>query len=326
MRTCRVFRQGVTEELDPAHAKKVLADGHSVWLDVEDPGPADLAFLREQFGLHSLSLEDISHRGQRPRIDPFGDYLFVSLRPLVIDDGSDADLIAHEVHAIVGTGFLITLRYTPLWNAAVVVARLRDRPELVEHGAPYLLYVLLDEVADDFLDIVDRFEHDVEDLEEHVFDRSDHPDALPEAELRRRFHRYRVNLAAFRQQVAPMRRAVDSLMELPGFVTRELAPYYRDVADHVVRSLEFSDNVRDVLTSLIEVRVAQQANDLNEIMKKLTAWAGIVLVPTLIAGVYGMNFRHMPELGWTVGYPLALATMLVASGILYVVFKRRGWL
>jgi magnesium transporter len=326
MRTCRAFRDGITEELDPAHAKTVVAGGHSVWLDVEDPDPADLAFLREQFGLHRLSLEDISHRGQRPRIEPFGDYLFVSLRPLAIDDGNEAELVVHEMHAIVGKGFLITLRYSPIWNAAVVIERLRDRPELVEHGAPYLLYVLLDEIGDDFLDIVDRFERDVEDLEEHVFDRGDHPGAVPDQELRRRFHRYRVNLAAFRQQVAPMRRAVDSLMELPDFVTRDMAPYYRDVADHVVRSLEFSDNVRDVLTSLIEVRVAQQANDLNEIMKKLTAWAGIILVPTLIAGVYGMNFRHMPELGWQVGYPLALGTMLVASGILYLVFKRRDWL
>ena len=203
----------------------MLADGHSVWLDVEDPGPSDLSFLREQFGLHRLSLEDISHRGQRPRIEPFGDYLFVSLRPLAIADGDDADLVVHELHAIVGKGFLITLRYTPVWNTEVVVARLRDRPELVEHGAPYLLYVLLDEVGDDFLDIVDRFERDVEDLEEHVFDRGDGPGAVPDTELRRRFHRYRVNLAAFRQQVAPMRRAVDSLMELPDFVTRELAPY-----------------------------------------------------------------------------------------------------
>jgi magnesium transporter len=326
MRTCRVFREGITEDLDPSHAKKVLADGHHVWLDVEEPGPPDLAFLREQFGLHDLLLEDISHRGQRPRIEPFGDYLFVSLRPLAIPDGDDAVLAVHEVHAIVGKGFLITLRYPPVWDAGVVVERLRDRPELVEHGAPYLLYVLLDEVADAFLDIVDRFEHDVEDLEEHVFDRADHPDAVPESELRRRFHRYRVNLASFRQQVAPMRRAVDSLMELPGFVTQGLVPYYRDVADHVIRSLEFSDNVRDVLTSLIEVRVAQQANDLNEIMKKLTAWAGIILVPTLIAGVYGMNFQHMPELGWRVGYPLAVGAMLVSAGALYLVFKRRDWL
>jgi magnesium transporter len=326
MRTCRVFREGVTEELDPAHAKKVLADGHRVWLDVEDPGPPDLAFLHEQFGLHDLSLEDISHRGQRPRIEPFGDYLFISLRPLAIADGEDAELAVHEVHAIVGKDFLITLRYPPIWDAGAVFGRLRERPELVEHGAPYLLYALLDEVADAFLDIVDRFEHDVEDLEEHVFDRGDRPDLIPDPELRRRFHRYRVNLASFRQQVAPMRRAVDSLMELPGFVTRDMAPYYRDVADHVVRSLEFSDNVRDVLTSLIEVRVAQQANDLNEIMKKLTAWAGIILVPTLIAGVYGMNFEHMPELGYRLGYPLAIGSMLVASGALYLIFKRRDWL
>ncbi len=326
MRTCHAFRDGTSEDVDPTHAKKALDDGRLVWLDVEDPGPSDLTYLRDQFGLHDLSLEDMSHRDQRPRIEPFAGYVFVSLRPLGIPHDGDDELPLHEVHAIAGAGFLVTLRYPPVWDAGAVFERLRDRPDLVEHGPPYLLYVLLDEVADAYLDIVDSFEHDVEDLEEHVFDRAERADPRPELWLRHRFHRYRVNLATFRQQVAPMRRAVDSLMELPGFVPPEVVPYYRDVADHVVRSLEFSDNVRDVLTSLIEVRVAQQANDLNEIMKKLTAWAGIILVPTLIAGVYGMNFRHMPELGWRWGYPLSLGLMAASAGILYRLFKRRDWL
>jgi magnesium transporter len=109
-------------------------------------------------------------------------------------------------------------------------------------------------------------------------------------------------------------------------VPDDLIPYYRDVAEHLLRAVELADNVREVLTTILEIRTAQAANQLNEVMKKLTAWAGIILVPTLIAGIYGMNFRDMPELGWGIGYPLALGMMAVASGVLYWMFKKRGWL
>jgi magnesium transporter len=324
MRTCTVFRDGKRESVDPENARELLkTEGARLWLDVADPSDDDLAYLGDHFGLHRLSLEDMTHRDQRPRVETFEKYTFVAIRPL--SRGADSgDLTVHEIHAVVGTEFLVTLCYPPLYDLGSVGRRLDDHPDLLSATSAYMLYVLLDEVADDFLDIVDRFEQEVESLEGDVFEP---PGGIVDrADLRRRFHTLRVNLATFRRHVSPMRRAVDSLTEQQDVVPRDLLPYYRDVADHVIRALEFADNVRDVLTSLIEVRVAQEANELNEIMKKLTAWAGIILVPTLIAGIYGMNFEHMPELSWWVGYPLSLGLMALAALALFVMFKKRGWL
>ena len=129
-----------------------------------------------------------------------------------------------------------------------------------------------------------------------------------------------------RRAAMPLRHGIDLLQENPSLANTSLTPYYRDVMDHVIRVVELADNVRDLLTSLLEVRVAQAANRLNEVMKKLSAWAAIVLVPTLIAGVYGMNFDHMPEIDWQLGYPMAIGMMLSSSGILYLLFKRKDWL
>src|SRR5256885_397813 len=145
----------------------------------------------------------------------------------------------------------------------------------------------------------------------------------PKVEL---FEGYAFEVVRLRRFAAPLRQALDLLQEEPKLTGSPLAPYYRDVTEHVIRVTELADNIRDLLTSLLEVRVSQVANRSNEIMKKLSAWAGIILVPTLIAGIYGMNFEGMPELRWTLGYPAALGTMLLSGGALYVMFKRRGWL
>jgi magnesium transporter len=130
----------------------------------------------------------------------------------------------------------------------------------------------------------------------------------------------------FRRLAIPMREVIDLMQEYPGLVTSELVPYFRDVQDHVIRAIEFIDNIRDLLTSALESQLAQVSNRLNVVMKQLSAWAGIILVPTLIAGIYGMNFRNMPELRWQIGYPLAIGMMLVSAGLLFRVFKKRGWL
>jgi magnesium transporter len=203
--------------------------------------------------------------------------------------------------------------------------RWERQSELTQEGAAFLLYALLDEIVDDYLEIVDRYEDLADELEDQVFAEDGSPTADPQ-ELQERFFKVKRGVVEFRRHVMPLRRVLDHLLEESGFVTQTLVPYYRDVSDHVTRALEFADNVRDLLTSLIEVRIAQQANHLNEIMKKLTSWAGIILVPTLIAGIYGMNFRHMPELSWQVGYPVALGMMVLSAGILYRVFKSRDWL
>jgi len=145
-------------------------------------------------------------------------------------------------------------------------------------------------------------------------------------DLQERIFKHKRDATRLRRVALPLRPALDLLQEDPGIVRPPLLPYYRDLTEHVLRVADLSDNIRDLLTSLLEVRVAQVANHMNAIMKKQSAWAGIILVPTLIAGIYGMNFRHMPELGWAGGYPAALTLMLGSAVVLYAVFKRRDWL
>ncbi len=186
--------------------------------------------------------------------------------------------------------------------------------------------MLLDEVVDGYLDVIDRLEDLSDEVEERVFG-----DDVAE-DLQEELFRLKRKVVRFRRAVAPMREVLDLLGESE-VVTPPLVPYYRDVQDHVIRAIELTDNIRELLTSALEARLAQISNRLaeasnrmNVVMKHLSGWAAIILVPTLIAGIYGMNFRHMPELGWQIGYPFALATMAVSALILYRVFKKRDWL
>jgi magnesium transporter len=201
-----------------------------------------------------------------------------------------------------------------------VKKRMRADRQLAQEGIGFPLYLILDEIVDGYLAAVDRFEDLSDDIEDRVFEEEGVGDVQED------IFRLKREVVRFRRLAMPVREVVDLLHESSGCVTEALRPYYRDVLDHVIRATEFTDNIRDLLTSALESQLAQVSNRLNVVMKHLTGWAAIILVPTLIAGVYGMNFHHMPELSWTVGYPLALGTMLVSAVVLYVVFKRRDWL
>jgi magnesium transporter len=190
-------------------------------------------------------------------------------------------------------------------------------------GTAFALYALLDAVTDGYLVTAEGLENVADRLEDRVFGEGWGVDA--DAELQTELLRLRRGVVQLRRRAAPMRAGVD-LLESQPFMTPELAPYFRDVMDHLLRVNEMVDGIRDLIMTLLDVRSAQAANRLNEAMKKMTAWAGIVLVPTLIAGIYGMNFDQMPELGWGLGYPFALILMAASAIGLYVTFKRRGWL
>lgn len=327
MITCRLYRDGRLqgEQLDPERVSEVLRgrDGDArIWLDVESPEDEDFAVLAREFGLHELSVEDMRHRDQRPKVESFENYHFVVLRPL--SRGDDGTLVQQEVHALIGERFLVTLRYDPVYDLGEVRARwdrLGGADE--DRGPGFLLYVLLDEIVDTYLNLVEGFEDEADDLEDLVFSEDGQ---TPTMGLQQKLFGLKRDIVRFRRSVMPLRRVVDFFQEQPQVVTGSLAPYYRDVADHVVRCVELVDNVRDLLTALLEVRLAQVANRLNEVMKKLTSWAAIILLPTLIAGIYGMNFVHMPELRWRFGYPMALGIMAATSGVLYAIFKKRDWL
>jgi len=324
MMRVRLFRAGKLEDDDlaPERIPEVLAtEDARVWLDLEDPTDHDLELLADRFGLHALSLEDMRHRDQRAKVESYPTYTFLVVRPLgLVGD----ELVEQELHGLVGDRFLATVRYEPAVDVGKAVHRAVGGAELTEEGIGFLLYVVLDEIVDDYLEIVERFEDDADEIEDRVF--ATESSAEEGALVQERVFRLKRDVVDFRRQVMPLRRVLDFLLEERRIVSPSMSPYFRDVADHVLRATELADNVRDLLTSLLEVRMAQVGNRLNEVMKKLTAWAGIILIPTLIAGIYGMNFAHMPELGWRYGYLYALALMATPSVVLFVMFKRRDWL
>lgn len=323
MITCRVYQDGSLHEEVP-YDRLVIerareAGDHRVWLDVIDPTDAELSELQSEFGLHELSIEDSRRWGQRSKVEFYPDYLFLTAHGLTIDDRDE--LADSEVHLFAGRGFyLITIRREPLFTFESAVQRLGRDQALMGEGIGFLLYLVTDEIVDGYLDAVERLEDLSDDLEDRVFSEDG------DADVQEDIFKLKRKVVKFRRLAIPMREVVDLMQEFPGLVTPELVPYFRDVQDHVIRSIEFIDNIRDLLTSALESQLAQVSNRLSIVMKQLSAWASIILVPTLIAGVYGMNFRNMPELRWQVGYPLAIGLMLGAAGLLYRSFKKREWL
>lgn len=323
MITCRVYQDGSLHEEVP-YDRLVIerareAGDHRVWLDVIDPTDAELSELQSEFGLHELSIEDSRRWGQRSKVEFYPDYLFLTAHGLTIDDRDE--LVDSEVHLFAGRGFyLITIRREPLFTFESAVQRLGRDQALMGEGIGFLLYLVTDEIVDGYLDAVERLEDLSDDLEDRVFSEDG------DADVQEDIFKLKRKVVKFRRLAIPMREVVDLMQEFPGLVTPELVPYFRDVQDHVIRSIEFIDNIRDLLTSALESQLAQVSNRLSIVMKQLSAWASIILVPTLIAGVYGMNFRNMPELRWQVGYPLAIGLMLGAAGLLYRSFKKREWL
>jgi magnesium transporter len=318
--TCHLYRDGTVAEqdFDPGRISDLLKeDGTLVWLDMEDPDEAKLRMLQEEFSLHPLAVEDSLHRNQRAKVEVYENHFMLVVHSIRLDG---EELLDSEIHVFVGPGFLVTLRYPPAFDLTTVRRRWEKQGDLAREGGGSLLYALLDEVVDDYFDVVERLEDTSEDIEGEVF-----ADEAVEG-VQERIFLLKKRVLQFRRAVLPLREVLDLLEEEVGVVTTRLRPYFRDVADHVLRVLEFIDNVRELLTAALEAYLSQVSNRLNQVMKQLTSWAAIILVPTLIAGIYGMNFRHMPELHWVFGYPMALGLMLISGLILYRVFRKRGWI
>ena len=321
----RVFRDGGIQNEAVSFEEMgricdALPDGEWLWVDQVDPGSEDVRLLQRQLHLHDLAVEDVEHRDQRPKVEVFPRHLFVVLRPL--SWGGKA-LHESELFLFVSPRFLVTLRFSPAFDLEPATKRWPVLSQLAP-GTGSALYAIFDEVTDDYLEVIEELEDRADELEAEVF-RSE-PRPHDRAKLQYEVLKLRRESVKLRRHAVPTRQAADRLMDESELMTEKLGPYLRDVTDHLLRVIELTDGVREVLTTIVDIRVAQAANQLNEVMKKLTAWAGIILVPTLIAGIYGMNFRHMPELSWQVGYPLALGLMAVSGIVLYVFFRRRDWL
>ena len=323
MITARIFRDGVLHEETPFDTDAVRAcreaGDQRVWVDVVDPSDEELGLLQATFGLHELSVEDSRRWGQRSKIEFYPDYVFLVAHGLELDPSDE--LVDSELHLFAGQGFyVLTIRREPLLRFEPALQRAGRGSGIAHEGIGYSVYLLLDEIVDGYLDTVERLEDLSDDIEERVFADEESDD------LQEQIFRLKRKIVRFRRLVSPMRAVIDQLSEHGDIVTPALDPYYRDVQDHVIRSIELVDNIRELLSTALEARLAQTSNRLSVVTKRLSAWAGIILVPTLIAGIYGMNFTHMPELDWKLGYPFALGSMVVAAALLYRGFKKRDWI
>jgi magnesium transporter len=292
----------------------------TIWLDLHGPDREDLAVLSEEFGLHPLAVEDALHHHERSKLDRYSSHLFLSAYGARLDT-STGELATSELSAFITPRALITIRKDDGLDIGAVVQRWDENPDLVKFGVGYLLYGLLDYIVDGHFDAVQSLDENVEEIEDRLFD--DKPHSM---EVQRRSFQLRKSLVLLRRVVLPMREVVNTLIRRDLHVVGDdLMPYYQDVYDHVLRAAEWTDSLRDLVNSILETNVTIQGNRLNVITKKVTGWAAIIAIPTLITGYFGMNVPY-PGFSTKAGFDASIITMVVAGLTLYFVFKRKDWL
>jgi magnesium transporter len=296
-------------------------DGSLVWVDVDGPTLEEAAQLGEEFGLHPLALEDALSTHQRPKLERYEGYVFVVA--YAAEMGDDGRAAMHEVSMFVSRRYVVTIRHGGRFMMDTVRERVDRSPSLVRGGASHIAYAVLDAIIDGYFPIVESYEERIERAEDALIGEGS---ANPSGSLGDAFQIKR-DLLGFRRAVAPLRDVLSRVVHIDQTVLGEdLDAEFRDLYDHVLRVYDELDTQRDLLTSILEAHLSVVSNRLNQVVLRLSSWAGIVLVPTLIAGIYGMNFRSMPELHWRLGYPYALGLMAVSSAVLWWRFRRAGWL
>ncbi|MEV0143707.1 MULTISPECIES: magnesium transporter CorA family protein [unclassified Nonomuraea] len=321
----RLYRNGVLEkEGFPVEdvSDYVRDPVNTVWFDLCSPTRDELGVLEEELGLHELAVEDVVSGHQRPKVDIYDKHLFITVYGVHVDDGRIDPV---EVDVFVTANALVTIRENERFDIREVMRRWdATNGTLGGNGVSFLLHGLLDYVVDGHLDYVEDIDGRVEDLEEQLFDESPPIDGRA---LQRAIYELRRNVARFRKIAMPMREVLGTLLRRnQGLVAgTPMAPYYEDVYDHVIRVDEWLESTRDQVANLRETRLAQQGFRLNEIMKRLTGWAAIIAVPTLITGFYGMNVPY-PGYGAEWGFWLSAVLIAGISVGLYAAFKKRDWL
>lgn len=316
---CVAYRDGERVADIPLHQiRSTLDQGNSfVWVALKDPDDEELRTLEEEFDLPELAVEDAHHGHQRPKLEEYGQALFVVLH--VIERTGD-ELTHGEIAVFVGPTYIVSVRRDTEAGFADVRRRCELEPELLRHGPAYVLYALMDAVVDRYFPILDALTEEAEDIEERIFS-GQNTRAQIEA------------LYLLKRKLMLLDRAIGPLLEVTGKlhggrvppVCAGLDDYFRDVFDHLLRLKQSEENLRDMATTVMSVNLSLITIQENEVTKRLAAYAALVAVPTLIAGVYGMNFDVMPELQWRWGYPASLAAMVVIDAYLVYRFRKAGW-
>jgi len=289
-----------------------------VWIALKDPEPSELETMQQVFGLHELAVEDAQHGHQRPKIEEYGESLFVVLH--MIEFAGD-ELVVGETEIFVGRNYVLSVRRQAQRGFVEVRQRCEREPELMKHGTGYVLYALMDAVVDRYFPILDALETNLERIEEQIFaNQSSRANIEDLYELKRK-------LTVLKHATEPLIEAITRLFggRVPQLCL-SLQDYFRDVYDHLIRLNQSIDSLRDMVVTAISVNLSLISIQENEITKRLGSYAALITVPTLIAGIYGMNFHNMPELDSPLGYPLALISMVVIDTYLFIRFRKAGWL
>lgn len=315
-------RDGTAEALPPGslgELDKLLAEpGTMACVHVTDPSDELIDDLQREFGLHPLAVEDLRKQHQRPKIDTYADQHMIVVYEAVEASVSGGGL--SEIHIFVGASWILTVHWAPAPMIDATHQRLYAHPESVGDAPGEVLYAVLDSAVDSFFPELDRLSDRIDVLEDRVLETDSDRDALREIlAIKRR-------LLDLRRVLAPMRDVANSLLrrETP-LVDAAVVPYFQDLYDHLIRVLDQLDVYRDLLATVLDARLSVASNSLNSVMKRLTAFTVVLMIPTLIAGIYGMNFTFMPELELGAGYPLALIAMVIAAGGAVAFFWRHGW-
>ncbi|MEW2306802.1 magnesium and cobalt transport protein CorA [Streptomyces sp. NPDC006655] len=327
---CEIYqkRTGACERIDcdqadagcaaTADRLAALTPDEFAWIRVTDPSQEELERLGKHLNLHPLAVEDAIQAHQRPKQERYGDVLAVALKTLWFVERT-ADVETGEVMIFLGPSFALTVRHGASDPTADAARRLADQPDMARLGPAGILHAVVDVVVDAYAEAAAQVRSDLTELKRCVF-------SPARQDLTERIYSLKREVVEFRDAVQPLVPVVQPLTEAGDGRPRELVPYFRDVADHLTRTDTEVRALDDLLTSVLDAHLATVSTWQNDDMRRISAWAAIFAVPTLIAGIYGMNFAHMPELDWRYGYPCALAVMALGAGWLYRAFRRNGWL
>jgi len=334
---CAVYRDGrrIAEQdgtcRTPHEAMlRVREKGGFAWIGLHEPTEEEFAGIAREFGLHPLAVEDAVHAHQRPKLERYDDTLFTVFKTIHYVEHAELTATSEvvetgEVMCFTGRDFVITVRHGGHGSLRALRHRLQDDPELLAKGPSAVLHSIADHVVDGYIAVAGAVQDDIDEVEIEVFSTPDK--GSPRGSDAGRIYQLKREVLEFKRAVSPLLRPMQLLSERPmRLIDPDIQKYFRDVADHLVRVQEEVIGFDELLNSILQANLAQATVAQNEDMRKITSWAAIIAVPTMICGVYGMNFKHMPELRWTYGYPMVLGFIGVVCFSIHRMLKRNGWL
>ena len=318
---CAAYTQGhrsANVELHEVH--DVLKEANQfVWIGLNEPSEEMLSKVQLEFGLHDLAVEDAHNAHQRPKVELYGDTLFIVLRTAQMSKEHHIEL--GETHFFVGHNFIVTIRHGSSVSYANVRSRCESTPHLLSKGPGFALYAVMDFIVDQYFPVIHELEQDLQLVEDKVFKEK------PSRETTEHIYHLKRELLEVKRAISPLVDISNRLMRFDlKSISEETKPYFRDVYDHVIRINEVVDNTRELLNTALEANFSLISISQSDVSKKFAGWAAIIAVPTMIAGFYGMNFKFMPELSWHYGYPFVLTLTITSCVLLYYFFRRSGWL